>query len=325
LPALLGLDPAAYRPHPLHSPERHFPETNCYTDLWIELLHARGSEPLAMLAYAAVVDFEGDQWTFFKPPPEDLARLYGLEVQEFMVYRSLPEHIVEQLALDRSVIVEVDGYYLPDTVGRSYRELHEKTSVAVESIDPDAERLRYFHGPGYFELEGDDYRNALRVGRDFSPDVLPPYIEFVRSDRLVPTPDAGLRATASELLTAQLRLCPATNPVSRFGERLADDLPRLMSDDQQEYHLYAFVTVRQCGAAWEAAASFLEWLGEEDGDSPAAAAAATFAALATGAKTLLFKLARAAATGRELDTAPAIAELADLWDDAVQTLATRYT
>jgi uncharacterized protein DUF1839 len=325
MPALLRLDPTAYRPHALHSPERLFPETNCYTDLWIELLHARSHEPLAMLAYTVAVDFEGDQWTFFKPPPEDLARLYGLEVQEFMVYRSLPEHIVEQLALDRTVIVEVDAYYLPDTAGRSYRELHEKTSIAVESIDPEAERLRYFHGPGYFEVDGEDYRNVLRVGREFSPDVLPPYIEFVRADRIAPCPDAELRAVAGELLATQLKLCPATNPVSRFGERLADDLPRLMSEDQQSYHLYAFVTLRQCGAAWETAASFLEWLADDDDDSTAASAATTFGELAGGAKTLLFKLARSAATGRELDTSPAIAELAELWDDAVGALAARYT
>src|SRR4029077_6486163 len=118
VPALLGLDPKTYRAHQLHSPERQFPETNCYTALWIELLHAQGFEPLAMLAYCVTVDFEGDQWTFFKPPPEDLARLYGLEVQEFVVYRPLPKHVLEQLELGRTVIVEADAFYLPDTAGR---------------------------------------------------------------------------------------------------------------------------------------------------------------------------------------------------------------
>jgi hypothetical protein len=98
-----------------------------------------------------------------------------------------------------------------------------------------------------------------------------------------------------------------------------------MSQEQPEYHMYAFVTVRQCGAAWEAAASFLEWLAGDDAGSAAATAAGTFTALAAGAKTLLFKLARAAATGRELDTTPAIAELAEVWDDAIGTLAARYT
>jgi len=43
---LLGLDPAAYTPSALHHPDRTFPETNCYVDLWIELLHALGIDPL---------------------------------------------------------------------------------------------------------------------------------------------------------------------------------------------------------------------------------------------------------------------------------------
>jgi hypothetical protein len=46
-------------------------------DVWIELLHAMDLEPHAMLAFTLAVDFEGDQWTFFKPTPGDLWALYG--------------------------------------------------------------------------------------------------------------------------------------------------------------------------------------------------------------------------------------------------------
>ena len=49
--------------------------------------------------------------------------------------------------------------------GPVYRQQHEKTSIAIEAIDRTGERLRYFHGPGYFELAGDDYSNVLRIGR----------------------------------------------------------------------------------------------------------------------------------------------------------------
>ena len=316
-------DPATYRPHPLHWPDRLFQETNCYTDLWIELLHARGDEPLAMLGFVTVADFEGDQWTFFKPPPEALERLYGLEVQEFVVYRTLPEHLETQAELGRTVIVEVDSYYLPDTAGRSYRETHEKSSIAVAAIEPSAERLVYFHGPGLFELEGEDYRNLLRVGRDFSGDVLPPYIELVRSDRL-PRPDRdALRPLAEELLTLQLDRRPTTNPVRRFGERLAADLPFLQARGERAFHEYAFVTARQCGAAWEVAQSFLEWL--DDGAGGYASAASRFGELAGASKTLLFKLARATSTGRELDVAQPIGALADLWDGAMAALVTPAT
>jgi hypothetical protein len=109
--------------------------------------------------------------------------------------------------------------------------------------------------------------------------------------------------------------------VTRFGERLDADLPRLLEEGEQAYHEYAFVTVRQCGAAWEAAQSFLEWLDDGAG-GPYGSAAESYGALAATSKTLLFKLARAAAKGRALDAAPDIAELEDLWQAAVATLET---
>src|SRR5260370_916416 len=89
--SLLGLDPGGYRPHALHATDRVYPETNCYTDILIELLHARGQEPLAAMGGALGVDFEGDQWTFFKPRPEDLVRLFGLDLHEMQPYRPLPD------------------------------------------------------------------------------------------------------------------------------------------------------------------------------------------------------------------------------------------
>ncbi|HEY1854481.1 MAG TPA: DUF1839 family protein, partial [Solirubrobacterales bacterium] len=78
--SLLGLDPGAYERHLLHGPDRDYAETNCYTDILIELVHARGDEPLAMMGCVLAVDFEGDQWTFFKPRPEDVERLYGIDI-----------------------------------------------------------------------------------------------------------------------------------------------------------------------------------------------------------------------------------------------------
>ena len=76
--AVLEIDPHAYRPSALHDPSRHWPETNCYVDLWIELLAALGFEPAAMLGFTVAQDFEGDQFTFFKVPLEDLEALYGV-------------------------------------------------------------------------------------------------------------------------------------------------------------------------------------------------------------------------------------------------------
>ena len=313
--SLLRLDPASYEPHWLHSPERLYPETNCYTDLWIELAHAYGFDPVSMLAFCVAVDFEGDQWTFFKPPPADLERLFGMEVYELSQYRTLEDHCATQLELGRTVIVEVDGYSLPDTEGRSYRTTHEKTSIAVEAIDPPTQRLRYFHNGGYFELSGDDYREVLRVGERPAID-LPPYIEVVRSDRLV-APDPGSeRELAAELLAEHVRRLPASNPVERFGERLSSDVPTLT--EPEAFHAYAFATIRQCGAAWDSASTFLHWLDPELHREPAAA----FERLASTARTLMLKLARAAA-GRALDPTEQLEAMTRAWNEAAAGLCAK--
>jgi hypothetical protein len=206
--SLLGLDPATYRSHSLHGSDRVYAETNCYTDILVEFVHARGGEPLAMMPCALSVDFEGDQWTFFKPRPEDVERLYGIDIHEMQPYRPLPVQIAEQVAMGRTLIVELDSFYLPDTASTSYRNDHVKSSVVAESIDPEGERFRYFHGTGYHELEDVDYREIFRLGREFSADVLPPYTELARLDAGPLLEGEELNAAARAVLAADLpRLC----------------------------------------------------------------------------------------------------------------------
>jgi len=260
LVSLMGLDPISYRPHWLHAPERTYAETNCYTDVLIELLHARGEEPLAVLGCTVSIDFEGDQWTFFKPFPEHLQLLYGVDVHEMQPYRALPEQAAEQLAAGRTLIVELDSWHLPDTAATSYRREHVKTSAALEAIDREGERLRYFHTSGLYELEGDDYRGAFRIGRQYSEDVLPPYTELVRFDAGTPLRGEELREAARTLLRGHLARRPITNPFARFGAQLDRELPRLLDGDASDYHAYAFATVRMAGSAFEVAASHAEWL-----------------------------------------------------------------
>ncbi len=179
--SLLGSDPAGYHPHALHGPARAYRETNCYTDTLIELLHACGHEPLAAMGCTLRMDFEGDQWTFFKPFPCDLELLFGIDVHEMQPYRPLPEQAAEQIARGRTLIVELDSWYLPDTLATTYHAEHVKSSVVIEAIDPVGERLRYFHGTGLYDLSGEDYCGVFRLGL-FSEDVLPPYTELVRFD-----------------------------------------------------------------------------------------------------------------------------------------------
>jgi len=72
-----------------------------------------------------------------------------------------PIRFAEQLENGRTIIVELDAWHLPDTAATSYHAEHVKTSVAVEAIDRQGERLRYFHNRSLHELAGDDYRGAF--------------------------------------------------------------------------------------------------------------------------------------------------------------------
>jgi Domain of unknown function (DUF1839) len=312
LVSLLGLDPATYRSHSLHAPERTYAEINCYADILIELLHARGHEPLAAMGSAMRMDFEGDQWTFLKPLPEDLELLFGLDVHEMQPYRPLPGQIAEQIAHDRTLIVELDAWYLPDAAATSYHAEHVKTSVVAEAIDPAGERLRYFHATGLYELAGEDYRGVFRLGRPFSVDVLPPYTELVRFDAGAALQGEELRTAARSLLRRHLDRRPETNPFLRFGAQLERDLPRLLDGDGADYHAYAFATVRMAGSAFEVAASHVDWL---VGDAGAAAGGA-LTRIVEDCKTLSFKLARR----RAFEPEPAVAALAAAWDEAMARL-----
>ncbi len=82
----------------LHAPERTYTETNCYTDVGSSCCTPAAMEPLAAMGRTVRVDFEGDQWTFFKPLAEDLERLFGIDVHELQPYRPLPEQALEQIA-----------------------------------------------------------------------------------------------------------------------------------------------------------------------------------------------------------------------------------
>jgi len=312
LVSLLGLDPTTYSSHALHQPDRTYGETNCYTDILIELLHARGVEPLAAMGCTVRMDFEGDQWTFFKPFPEDLELLFGIDVHEMQPYRPLPEQAAEQLAQDRTLIVELDSWYLPDTTATAYRSEHVKSSVAVEGIDPAGERLRYFHGTGLYELAGEDYRGVFRLGGGFSEDVLPPYTELVRFDAGPCLRGGELHDAARTLLRGHLARRPASNPFARFAIQLERDLPRLLDGDASDYHAYAFATVRMVGSAFDVAAAQAEWL-LGDAAGPASRA---LRQIVEGCKVLSFRLARR----RAFEPESALSALAMAWDEAMELL-----
>jgi Domain of unknown function (DUF1839) len=310
--SLFGLDASSYQPHPLHRPGRTYHETNCYTDIIIELLHAHGDEPLAALGCLVRTDFEGDQWTFFKPPPDELESLFGIDIHEMQPYRSLPLQIAEQIDAGRTIIVELDSWYLPDTAATSYRLEHVKSSVVAEAIDLERGWLRYFHGAGLYELEGEDYAGIFRLEGETSSAILPPFTELVRFDAGPGLADGALLDAARALLRRHLTHRPHSDPFERFGASLEHDLPELLEADDERYHAYAFATVRMAGAAFELAAAHADWLLGE----AAAPAAAAMQTIVEGCKLLGFRLARR----RPFDPAPVIDSLSAAWAQGMAAL-----
>ncbi len=318
-PQIAALDPATYRRHPIHGEERVWAETNCYMDLLIELAHGLGFEPAAALAFTLAIDFEGDQWTFFKPPASDLHELYGFDLQELAIWRPLAEHVVEQVEAGRPVLVELDAWFLPDTAGTAYKLAHTKTTVGVNEIDLAARRMGYFHNAGYFAVEGDDFTELFQLDGLAHERVLPPYVEYVKwRTGFTPPRDGALAEASLPLLARHLARAPRDNPFPRFKERLVRDLGWLMEGDIARFHAYSFANLRQYGACFELAESYLRWLA---GHGVARLETPTLALrnIAETAKQLQFQLARSMARGKPLDLAPVDA-MAAQWNLALGEL-----
>ena len=321
---LWPLDPAAYPRHPLHRSDLAWPESNCSVDLWVELLHTSGAEPLAALPFTLAVDLEGDQWTFFKFPHADLYALYGVEVFELNVWGSLLSHVEEQLSLGRPSLVEVDAFHLPDTAGTSYHVEHVKTSIGIQALDAGARRLGYFHNAGYYELEGRDFAGVFRLDRPAGDsEHLPPYAEVAKLRVRPPLVNRALVAASLDLLATHLAKRPHDNPFHRYATRFPADLERLAGKPLEQFHRYAFATFRQCGAAFELAGAYLRWL-HANGEHGLDEIAAACDAIATTAKTLQFKTARFVNAQRTFDAAPLLDTMAAAWDQTVAALTDRY-
>lgn len=306
----MSLAPLDGASHTLQAADRLWPETNCYVDLWIELLQWLGADPLGALAFTASVGFDGEQWGFSKFPPEDLRFAYGIDVDEINMWRTVEDHVVAHLGLGHLVTIEADAMFLPDTVGDAYGINHQKTTIAPLTVDVDARRLTYFHNRGRFELRGDDYDRILKGDPSW-----PPYAERIDISRLVIHDEATLRQRSEILLEHHLERRPVANPVLLMADRVAGDTPWLRANPSEAFHRYAFGTLRQCGAWAELFADFVEWLRPAD----LAAAGASLRELSAAAKTCQFKLARVA-NGRDADLSGLFDTMAGLWDQAYEVL-----
>ena len=321
--ALRPLDSSNYVPHALHSASRTWAESNCYIDVWIEVLHVLGCDPHACLGFVLGLDWEGDQFTFFKPPHDDLTTLYGVDVQELTVYRSLAVNALEMLQRGKLVLAEADAFFLPDTTGTDYRRQHTKTTIGIQEMDLAARTLGYFHNGSYHVLGPDDFTSLFRIDAPPDPAFMPFFAEFVRTNRVVRMPATMLRHRSVELLAKHLARRPDDNPIVRFAAAFALELDRLQGEGLEGYHLYAFASIRQLGSAFELAALYLRWLSDL-GEPGLDESACQFIAISNAAKSLILKGARTVATRKPVDVAPLLTEIERAWADGVGRLALHY-
>lgn len=308
-----------YRQHSLHGPDRDWAETNCYIDVWVEVLHAQGLNPLACLSMVFANDFDGDQWTFYKPPHEDLFALYGIDVQELNVWRGLLPNASEQLRRGRLVLTETDSFYLPDTAGTDYRSNHVKTTIAIQEIDLEQQRMGYFHNSSYHELQGEDFIETFRLGKPYDPAFMPLFAEFVRLDRVQIKTEPELAAIALQLLRKHIARRPHGNPVSAFLPVFLQNVEALKEQGMAAYHAYAFATLRQLGAGFSLGSQHLHWLQANTGND-FSVAAQEFQAISESCKTLLLKTARAVMGKRAVDLTPLVSQMAEHWDQGMRAL-----
>ena len=303
-----GLDPQAYTPHALHAAERMWPETNCYVDLWIEVLSAFGAAPEAMLGFTLTQDFEGDQFTFFKVPLEDLERLYGIRVTELAIFDDVRGHVAEQIGRGRLCLLEMDSFFMPDTRGVAYGQEHGKTTVAINRLDSAAGRLDYFHNGGFFRLEGADFDGLFQVDAPQGAPPFLPYTEFAKFPASPPE-EAHQRKVAGELLAFHYGRRPEDNPLRAFAAVFPAQVAMVAERPFGFFHKYAFNTLRQFGANFELLGSHLDWM--DGGFTDEAEAARKISEVA---KSVQFQLARAV-TRRKFDTlAAALDPAIEAWD-----------
>jgi hypothetical protein len=312
---LLSVDPDSYQHSSLHSEHCDWPEKNCYVDVCIGLVHSLGLPPQAMLGSALAVDFEGDQWTFYKPSHDDLYNLYGIDVQELTVWRPLLDHVVEHLAAGKLIATEADAFFLPDTSATDYQRNHVKTTIVITKHWPADKRLAYFHNAGLYWLQGEDYDQL------FAPRQLPLYAEVIRLDRVQRRSLSELHQLARTGLQRHIDRAPQHNPIDQFAQRFALDLPALQAHGLAHYHLWAFATTRQLGVAAELASAHLAWLANHAPDAAQQRlwqdASAAFQEISSGAKAFILKAARAVNSKKPLDTAPVFASWAQAWQRAM--------
>ncbi len=302
----------------LHGEASIWQETNCYMDLWIELLHGWHLDPRAALPFTVTQDYEGDHFTFFKFPQADLELLYGTVVQESAIYDTLEAHVAEQVRRGHTMLVEADSFYLPDTGATTYRTGHVKSTIAIDEIDTAAQTMSYYHSLGRYAVEGEDYRGVMRLTPELSTNgnILFPYVECAKRVR-APLQGRELANTVAQLMRHHLGRRPTQNPITRWRTEFPAQVDTILARGDAYFHLYGFNLPRQLGANFEMLHHCLNWLGEHGHTVPSDISEAA-GRIATECKVLQFRLARAVARRR----ADACTECLDNLESAYGTVIT---
>ncbi|TCU16470.1 DUF1839 family protein [Rhizobium sullae] len=314
----LAIRPDGYRQHALHSSERMWPETNCYIDLWIEVLNTLGLPPEAMLGFTLTQDFEGDQFTFFKVPLEDLEALYDIRVTELAIFDRVEHHIETQIGRGRLCLIEMDSFYMPDTQGTAYRSEHGKTTVAINRLDTAAKRVEYFHNAGYFELEGEDFDGLFQAQLTDEDRPFLPYTEFAKFPRTF-AGENYIRDVAGRLFKVHFSRRPAENPIRAFAKQFPQQVEAVAERPFGFFHKYAFNTLRQFGANFELAADHLAWLSQ----GKFVQAEESARRISEVAKSVQFQLARAVTRRKFEPLQTALDPAADAWDAMMTSISDR--
>ena len=301
--------------HPLHASDRAWPLTNCSLDLWVTLLHSRGLAPEAVMGALVELDDEGDHFTFCKFDMGDVERLYGLALRELAVFDHLQSHTRIQTERGHIVLIELDGFHLPDTRSTSYHREHSKTTVGVLRIDPARRWMRYLHNAGCYEVSGADYDALFAVDNADrqSGSVLFPYTEFV-SMRHPPLVGQALRDASLQTLRQHLEAAPRHNPFVVYSERFKGDMEKLIDRGQDFFHLYTFNHFRQFGAVAGFLEAYARWLGQ----APGSELVTHCRTIAEQAKLLQMRVARIAARRRLDNSQDILTDIAHHWEASIE-------
>ena len=236
-------------------------ETNCYVDVWVELLpRTRPSGPGGARLHRAQ-DFEGDQFTFFKFPlggPAGPVRPRRPGTRDLRPLESPYARAAASAAgwcWSRSTAIGCPTR----RAGLPKRACEDDDAVDRHRSAQPAPRLLPQHRLS--RVAGRGLRRAC-FRRLAATGVLFPYAEFVKRDGARARPAAGLAAASVELLREHLGRRARGEPDRAWRRRLPQHLEPLAERATSSYfHLYAFNLPRQLGANFEMLGSYLRLAG----------------------------------------------------------------